>query len=121
MIGLLFQLFAASADGQRYLPQAAAIRHTLTKSAVSASTYGVLRLFHVKHPTATALSVLGPLLIGKAIERHKGHTFGPWDAVNDFAAHALFVVPIATRKALPSLTISLLWLTTCQRSSPRWC
>lgn len=118
---LLLQLFAASADGQRYLPARQAVVHTVTKSAVSGLAYVGLRRVGVSKPVSVLLSTVGVWAAGKAIERAKGHTLGPWDAVNDLAAHSLLVIPLVSRTAWPAMSVGLVWVGTCKQSSPRWC
>ena len=115
-LGLVLQLFAASADGQAYLSQPRAILHTAEKAAVSVAVYQGLRLAGVPKLPAALVGSLGVFLVGKAVERAKGHTFGPWDTIHDLAVHTAFLVPLR-----PGLGVGLLIGLTCRRSSPRWC
>ena len=115
-LGLVLQLFAASADGQAYVSQPRAIVHTATKAAVSVGVYQGLRAVGVARWPARLVGSVGVFVVSKAIERAKGHTLGPWDTVHDLAVHTVLLVPLR-----PGLGVGLLIVATCRQSSPRWC
>lgn len=115
------QLFAASADGQAYLPKGQAFLHVSQKAVASALVYKGLGLLHVKRVTRLPLAVGGTFLVAKAVEVAKGHRLGPLDTAHDLLAHSLIVIPLATKRRGPTIAVGLLWLGSCRASSPRWC
>ena len=120
-LALMAQLFAASADGQAYLPTHRALLHTATKTAASTTVYASLRALHLKPAPAALLATVGVWSLAKAVEVAKGHRLGPLDTAHDLLAHSLIVVPLATKRRGPTIAVGLLWLGSCRASSPRWC
>lgn len=118
--GLLLQLFAATADGQAYLPKPDAFLHNATKAAASALTYQALTWANLPETPKTLLSTAGVLVLSKALEVAKGHTLGPWDTLHDATWHVLGVQILHPKPGKLALTLSLS-VALCHKSSPRWC
>lgn len=121
MIGLLFQLFAASADGQAYLPKPRAALHVAQKAAASAVVYEALGPLKLNPAPRFLVSTLGVFLVAKGIEVGKGHRLGPVDTVHDLFAHSVVTLPVASRRGWPAVAVGLGLVATCKQSSPRWC